>query len=300
MRTSQQWSQEQLAKALGVRQPLVSAWERGHLPSPRMYFKFSRLLINYKDQRWLAEKAGADLKTLENIADGLRKQRHEAPLPSEIVRILPMPTIQGGDLQGKVRLYIGEEGPDLIISTAKVPHPYLTHYVQVRDSFMSPQFRPGNILVVDRSETDPWKLEEGSCLAVHRSAEYAEQQHWAEDRKRLEKELSKEEVDERRRRMSFPYHRVGLSVGWLHKDIQQGHEVGGTRELDERAFGGFGPVGKLGFFSLEAPWIREMLSARQPHFPPGEVTDASGLVVLGRVIAWIDSGEELRSEGRKK
>jgi transcriptional regulator with XRE-family HTH domain len=256
---------------LGVRQPLISAWEAGrHQPSPKMYFKFSRLPLDYKDQRWLAEQAGADLKTFETIADRLRKQRHERPAPpDEIVRILPMPKIEG-------------EGPDLIFSAQKLPHPYLTQYVHVRDDFMKPQFGREDILVVDTSETDPWKLEEGACVAVYRSPEHAAQQ--SDLRKKFEGSHPREEVEERKRQMSFPYSHVGLFVGWLHEQIEAYAD------------------GKLGFFFLEAPWIREreMLSARQPHHPPdAEIIDASGLTVLGRVIAWLhcDQGPRVEPQG---
>jgi transcriptional regulator with XRE-family HTH domain len=274
IRESQKWSQNHLAKMLGVRQPLISAWEAGHLPSPRMYFKFSRLPLDYEDQLWLAEKAGADLKAIENIAEGLRKRRHAPPPPEENTRILPMPKIEG-------------EGPDLVVSGIEIPHPYLTKYVHVKDNFMSPQYWADDILVIDTSEADPWTLEEGSCVAVCRSQEYAEQQQWAARQKEFEESHSREEVEERRRRMSFPYAHIGLFVGWLHRQIEPTATVTATPTEEHPSLLTPGESRPLmhGWFFLEAPWVRETLSARRPHYPPDtEVLDASGLTILGLVI----------------
>jgi len=234
-----------------------------------MLLKFARLPIDKPDIEWLVTKAGAGVEILRDIANRFLEERRESVHTT--TRIFPLPKIE-------------KQTQDLVISEWVIPHPVTTFYVRVPDNFMVPQFRRGDRLFIDASETDPWELEEGTCVAVYRSPEHAVQQHWPERQKEFEESHPKEEVEERKRLMVFPYQHIGLFVGWLQGRIEADAD------------------GKWGHFFLEAPWIRtsEMLSVRQPHHPiDAKVIDASGLIVLGRVIAWLHSDRDTRSEPRR-
>jgi transcriptional regulator with XRE-family HTH domain len=265
------WSQKRFADELGVDQSLISAWEVGsRRPSSVLLLEVAAFpTLDHDERLWLIGKAGMDPETIEFSAAGFLRQASEPSEPGETVSIKPMRKIEG-------------KGTDLRFPKRAVPNWVTTKYVTVRDNFMQPMHKIGDILLVDESQRDPWKLEEGTCVAVYRSPEHAAQQHWSDHQKRIEETHPREEVEERKRRMSFPYAHIGLFVGWLHGQIEADAD------------------GKLGFFFLEAPWVREMLSARQSHFPPGaEVIDASSLTILGRVIAWIASPESAKQDRKK-
>lgn len=263
-----------LAEKLGVDQSLISAWERGgrrgRRPSSGLLLKFAAFpTLDHDDRLWLIGKAGMDPDTIEFSAAGFLKQSSEPTKPGETVPIKPMRKLEG-------------EGPDLRFPKRVVPNWVTTKYITLRDNFMQPIHKSGDILLIDESQNDPWKLDEGACLATYLSPAYAEQQHWDERRKRIEETHPKEEVKERRQTMSFPYERIGLSVGWLRKQIETDAE------------------GKYGLFFLEAPWlpVHIMLPVRQPHHDPG-IEIVSARTILGRVIAWVAGPESAKLDGKK-
>ena len=306
IRKAHGWSQQDLARKIGVKQPLVAAWEKGHGPSPRMYFALSRIVLDYESQQWLLKQAGADLQTIEVVADGLLKRRGASPIGKEIVRIMP---ISAGDLLYPARwaahsvfrahatlLMDGieePEGPELIVSREMMPPTTRLRYVTVRDNFMAPQFRRGDRLVIDYSETDPWNIQEGACVVAYRSARYAAP--LAELQRKMEVE-NPEEADRRKRSGESPFDRVGLFAGWLRKQIEP--DATGVAPLG--AVKGSPPRTMLGFFSLEAPWLPTrvgILGIGPEH--PADVPKMSDHLVLGRAVAWI-SRSDARSQGRDR
>jgi transcriptional regulator with XRE-family HTH domain len=149
------WSQRNLASRLKVHQPLISAWEKGNVPSPRMYARLISLPLLYKEQLWAARKAGWDPQTVEALAHAYLKTRG-APVPqSDVVRIPPMPEVE-------------PEGPDLLISKEEVPDTPLVFYVRLRDEtdLMRPLFSSGDILIIDTSEKDLREIEDGELVAT--------------------------------------------------------------------------------------------------------------------------------------
>ncbi|PYU52676.1 MAG: hypothetical protein DMG48_05195 [Acidobacteria bacterium] len=285
------WSQKRLADKLGIEQPLISAWEAGtRRPSSWLLIRLSSFpTLSLEEIRWLLGKAGMEPETIEFLAAGFQKQSSEPPKPGEVVTIKPMRTLEGS-------------GHDLQITKQRIPNPIATKYVTVRGNFMQPIYKAGDILVIDESQKDPWKLEEGACVAVYTDPQYAAQQHW-EARKRIEKEHPPEDVAERRRMMNYPWGQIGLYVGWLRKEIKPTTVVRGV--ASESLPGLLTPeqpqVVNHGWFFLEAPWlpVNKMLPARQPHHPAEVII--SDLVVLGRVVGWLaaaDSNERGQEEAK--
>jgi transcriptional regulator with XRE-family HTH domain len=306
MRRSLGLTQKKLAEELGVDQSLVSAWERGKRRGRRpsgVLLKFAALpALDHDDRLWLIGKAGMDPETIEFFAAGFLRQSAEPSKPGETVAIKPMRKIEG-------------EGPDLQLSKLVVPNWLTTKYVTVRDNFMQPIHKIGDILLIDESQRDPRKLDEGACVAVYVSPEHAAQQHWEQHRKRIEETHPAEEVQERRRTMAFPYGRVGLTIGWLRKEIKESTVVTArpTEGLPHLLTPNPPELKTVGWFFLEAPWLRtpEMLHARQPDWPPDLVNLSAedvviqgkklfgAQIILGCVIAWIAESESAKREGKK-
>ncbi len=149
------WSQRHLARMLKVHQPLISAWEKGNVPSPRMYARLISLPLPYEDQLWVARKAGWDPHTVEALAHAYLKARGAAVPPSDIVRIRSMPGVE-------------PEEPDILISRGEVPDTPLLFYVRVRDEpgLMRPLFASGDLLFIDTSEKDLRGIEDGELVAI--------------------------------------------------------------------------------------------------------------------------------------
>ncbi len=311
IRQNHGWSQKALAALLGVRQPLVSSWERGYGPSPKMYLKLSKLVLDYESQQWLLNKAGADLQTIEGVADGISKRRNRPALPGEVTRVPPFEKIEvSPDSPIQIASHFNaiwqgiEEanGAELIVSRANLPQTNRLRYLTMRDDFMSPQFRRGDILIVDASETDPWKLEEGACVLAYRSAEYAVQQKWEEHRKALEASEGTEEMDRRRRAMEYPFQRLGLFAGWLRKEIRESPTVAAAATAQtaktQKLVAGEPFTRMRGWFFLEAPWfpVHQILISTQPHYQ-SEIA-LSDHVIVGRIVGWLRSAKPI--EGKNK
>jgi transcriptional regulator with XRE-family HTH domain len=286
LRLSLHLNQKEFAKKLGVAQSLVSAWERGkrrgRRPSSGLLLKFAAFpTLDHDEVDWLIAKAGMDPETITFAAERHLNESSPPPKPGEVTSIKPLRKLESGlpDFLKKEQpdAEIESGGPDLPFWKKAVPNSATTKYITVRDHFMRPIYKPGDILLIDQSQRDPWKLDEGACVAVYLSAEYAAQQHWPEHREKIEQENPEEELERRRSMMNFPYERVGLTVGWLRKQIESDY----------------------GWFFLEAPWlpVHKPLPARQAHH--GDAVLIADLQILGRVVAWIAGPELTKRDGKK-
>ncbi len=290
-------SQKRFADALGVNRSLVSAWERGQTQGRKPHSRFLLKIASWpgvsrEEVEWLIEKADVEPDVLRRAAEFRLNDEREALAPDSVIPVGPMLTFRA-PASFRISRTLEGPGPSVPFSGNEVLNPHSLKYVRVRDDFMRPFFKEGDLLILDESESDPWEMEEGTCLAVFRSPEYAAQ-YRAERRERIEREHTVEEVAERKRTLSDPYERLGLFVGWLRKRIDQTivQSAMPTETHPGLLTPGQPRLEMVGWFSLEAPWlpVHETLSVRQPYHPKdSEIVNASGLVVLGRLMAWMTS-----------
>jgi transcriptional regulator with XRE-family HTH domain len=256
-------TQEDFAEALGISQPVVSAWEAyedgdekaGHKPSEETYLRIAALALqkNQPDAAsYFLELSGDFGRSVLPLAAALYRERHAPERAGEIIRVPALPQVE----------------PDL---TKSIPFPASvilrpddTFYVRISDTFMSPVWEPGDFLAIDRSETDLRNL--APCkVALYRHGDYFEVE--GPDRKKQRQQARDSMTEESRNRAEsvgeWPYEHLGLHVGYLRKTYAE-----------------IGPVG----FVLE--WYpggvsRDLLVGRETG------RTLYGLRVLGRVVACI-------------
>ena len=153
-RMGSQWTQEVMARKLGVLQPVISAWEKGRAkPSARMCMKYANLPLDKSDIRWLFERAGAVSETIEQLADHVLQKRAEPAAVGETIRVPPLASAEAA-------------GRHLIFPTWLAPHPLATRYLRVEGDFDKPELRDGDVFLIDSSDTDVRTMSEGSFLAA--------------------------------------------------------------------------------------------------------------------------------------
>src|SRR5216684_8863561 len=150
-REAKNWTQEQLAKRLGLDgATAIYAWERAaYGPSPGTCIRLANLAVGveWKYTEYFLSKAGVDLLTLEQIADKLPKGR---ALPSD----------------ANVEIYSLREPKEMLpFPRSLIPNEASTRFVRLRESF-SDRIRQGDILLIDTLETDLRKLGEQSLVAI--------------------------------------------------------------------------------------------------------------------------------------
>ncbi|SPE30106.1 Repressor protein C2 (modular protein) [Candidatus Sulfotelmatomonas gaucii] len=157
--TMQRLTQEGFARLIGVKQSAVSAWEQGAPPpSDQNYIRLGNAALSQEDVLWFWGRAGLDVKVFERVADEILESRSETgeSLPiNSLVYIKPL---------------LGTEGDDLLFPLSLVPNPLSTRYARIPEPFVSNEFPPnferGDVLLIDTSETDLRKIDEGSLVAM--------------------------------------------------------------------------------------------------------------------------------------
>jgi transcriptional regulator with XRE-family HTH domain len=283
LRSAMGMSQKEFAEALGVGQPVVSAWEQGHYkPSAEKYATLGNL-ARFPDSMWFYERTGVDRESLLKATDELR-----APAArGEVVHIHPIKRLE----QGR-----GATEP-LAFPASMIPSPAATSYLRVTDGFLRPTFNEGDILIVDESEMDLRRLE-GAFIAVYRP-EFRD----AAGRRRFEsfkasviKEHGEKELEKAIEAGKNPFERVGLFGGWLRTVL---HAPEGPAE-------GTRPV--YVEFVIDAPSKQGALVSRviaNSHLTSqglySEPRPNLDLLILGRVLAWIsDPKRKQRPEQKRK
>lgn len=183
-----------------MRQPVISTWESGaNGPSTRLLLKYSTLPVNLENAKWLLAKAGVAPQLMDRLADALNNQGR-AHL-SETYQVRPFPGLQ--------------EGPSLTLSPWLVPAKRSIYYIRVSDDFMRPLYRVGDIFIVDSSEADPLKLNEGDAFAIFRPARPPKTQQSYE--RSVKESNGPGEIERRRDMGESPYEHTGLFVGYIRK-----------------------------------------------------------------------------------
>jgi len=151
-------TQESFAKVLGVKQSAVSAWEQGvPPPSEQNYVRLGNAALSYEDILWFWRRAGLDVKVFERVADEALKSR-------SVPESLPSASL----LRIKSLLEVG--GEDLPFPASLIPNPLSTRFVRLPEPFASGEFphdfKQGDILLVDTSETDLREIDGGALVAM--------------------------------------------------------------------------------------------------------------------------------------
>jgi|SRR5579859_170102 len=265
-------SQGDFAKAIGVEQPAVSAFERGkYEPSPEVYLRLG-MLATAKDRKWFWAKAESAVEKLLPIAVEILRERGAPPTASETTyRVPPM------------REFLGErEAPDLLFSSSVVPNLATTKYVRITDPVMKPMFATGDVLIVDTSETDPKNLE-GECVALFKPSNRLV----SEERKRDTGESS-EFIDAHR---FDPLHN-GVFAGWLSRRPIEGLSVvvdGASQSPSIETVVATGPI------RMGAP-----VTVSLDVFQGNRVLHRSNTRVLGLVTGWFRPHEDSNRKGKVK
>ncbi len=265
-------NQGALAAKLGAKgYTTISAWESGqNIPSSEMYVQLGNLAAElklYPQAIWFWQEAGVNKARMFSTVHTILREQRAPARAGEIVRVSPMPEIDPS-------------------ATGNMPFPHWmipnhaeTFYVRIADDFMRPEYRQGDVLAIDTSETDLWKLE-NFRVALYRSGDYFEKeaQKQRQERARLQASLTEEERERRRAAGDWPYESLGLLVGRLRRWQ--------------------GPA--MHQFMLE--WKPSCLATTQSV--ASVLTDvdpsnrklifASGLRMLGHVVARMDSDLEAR------
>lgn len=152
LRNELKLSQEKFAELLGVKQSAVSAWEQGKpAPAAENYVRLGNVALASEDTLWFWQQAGMNIWVFERAAEEQLKGRS---MRGELIEIRPL-----------------EEGEteNLALPVSRIPNRLTTRYLRVPNEFVAGEFlpfRPGDILVIDRSETDLRKFDNWSLIAL--------------------------------------------------------------------------------------------------------------------------------------
>ena len=264
LRSATGMNQVAFAKALGVARSLIAACESGsgnRAPSTDLLVKLGNVAAEnqrYTDAEWFWRKAGVTL--MIPTALELLKQI-EAPTTRGLMTSLHANAITAQDQ---------DKGRFLLFPSQLLPNPLASSYAIVADDALRPMFNKGDVLIVDESETNPWKMV-GRYIATLRHTA------WERNVRALRQQLSDEEYA---RFLPSRPERLGLFVGWLHPTSRDSDTV-----LEIEAPNSLGGIS------------RQAIAFETKPIPGGSTTrkiTSPEFAVLGRVIAWIDaSGKAL-------
>jgi transcriptional regulator with XRE-family HTH domain len=264
-------TQQAFATVLGVRQSLVSAWERGLLPSAENYVALGNVAEKHEDRMFFWSLAGMDRNAFLSALSTQEKKMHVDFDASEAVLIEPLQETDG-------------ESPPLKFPRWMVGRSLTIRYARVKDDFMVPLYGLGDIFLIDIEQVDPCSLERGSCVAIYHSPDISPE-HLLVSQSEAEKLQGREEVARLRETGSFPFMHMGLFVGWVRKNVHPEFIqvfVDAPRRMNITVSEGFGGWSK----SLES--LKNV--TRLPMNPR----------FVGRVIAWISDPEKLPDKPKGK
>ena len=257
-------SQDEFADKAGIPRSRVSEGEGGKSLAPQIYFligNFAAETDRHSEAIFFWELAGLKQHLLESVVLKTLKGRTLKAKPSDLIRV-PLHKAAAREREQK------GASPQLLFPASLIHRFATPSYVRIGYDFQ--QFRRGDLLLIDESEITLSKLE-GSYIAYMRRDDFLigreDDQRW---REKVQKEASKEELEEALERATMPFEHVGIFAGWLRR---------GDRGLEHSFF-------------VDAPsrLLRSILSRQiGGDTPAGDVVINSDLTILGRVLAWVSS-----------
>ena len=276
MRTALKMTQITFAKALGTARSMLAACEtdakRGRPPLSLLIALGNVAAAKqlYDDAEWFWAEAGLQPQGMTRTVIALLKERGA---PTTVGRRTGVP-------RNKI-IYRDQDGPNRIdIQTDFLPDPLSCSFAIVPDESLRPLFNRNDVVVIDESETDLWKLV-GDCVALYRAAS------WIRNVQEAREKLSDAEYQALSREMGARIDRLGLHVGWLRVSEREGAK---SLLLESPTpFGGM---------------AQEVVAFEIPPMPRSSTTrriEVPAFTVLGRVTCWIDMrGKSLLSEPTAK
>jgi hypothetical protein len=197
------------AKALGVAQSLVSASLAGKPPSVAMWVKLGRFASEkglYSQAIWCWQQAELPLESILPVANYASKEQRGPATEGEIARVWPFPGAEENT----------EALPPVPFPGPMIPNPPETFYVSIadRDVFMNPAWRPGDVLAIDRSETDLRKLA-FRYVALFRPLDYFMSE--TGERRKHREQARATAAQESRQYGEWPFEKLGLVAGYVRR-----------------------------------------------------------------------------------
>jgi DNA-binding XRE family transcriptional regulator len=245
-------NQDQFARALGVARPLVTQCEGGKNPSVGLLMKLGNFAADrqdYESAEWFWQRAGLNFQSMVQATLALLKH-HEAPITRGLMTIVP---------PNKLLAQEREKDRLLYFPTYLLPDPLACSFIAVPDDSLRPLYNRRDVLIIDESETDVWKMV-GSHIAAFRPTS------WNKHVMAQKSRLSSEEFEQM---LSLHASRLGIYAGWLRSSVRDGQTV----------------------LALESPnalggTSSEVIAVQSGTRGRAEVPE---FIVLGRIVNWIDT-----------
>jgi DNA-binding XRE family transcriptional regulator len=243
---------------LKVSRAAMQHWETGRsTPSAETFIKLAKLSINKLPSAaiWFLKQAGIGLKELRAVAPEIEKSLSARERPAAPGELFEIPC-------ARLAPRAEAESP-LLIPSSLIQNRATTTYLRLFDDEMSPMFGAGDVIVLDESEIDPWKLT-GKWIAIYKPFRVYSHEQTAEFKRtgRLDSE--------------DPHPQRGVMVGLLRE-----RRDGGISTLLLEGIRGDG---------LE-PW-RQVIAMNVRSHADGERHLLEHIVVLGRVVTWVSAHEK--------
>jgi transcriptional regulator with XRE-family HTH domain len=300
-------SQGKFAKAIGVPQPNISAYEAG---TKRPGFKPLVSLGIYALDRGLKEEAGfffrqsgLDMDSLVELSELLSKNARDTLASGiQIANVLPHPRVPPAGKDARSSGYLQP------LPAWMIPKSATTFYVRATDDFIVP-FKRDDLILVDASEARQSELQ-GSYIVAYRPNHFSD-----EERAKLQAEFSgsmnAEEARRLRDRREFPFLATGVLVGRL---IQSG-SFGAGRAIEFRTKSGDLVLEHLrpddhellvAESDADRKVIEQMVRRATTSLGPDARKAKSvlqrytDLQILGRAIGWLSSPATKQVEAKKE
>jgi len=146
LRSALHLNQAEFGERFGVGQTGVSAWEVGDTTPPSdVWGVMAKLASGQKEKEWFLRRAtGLEIDEIVPIVEQFQKERSAPAKRGEIYRISPFPVAEQTNEEGN---------PLLPLPAKKIPNPGSTRWFTLDESNASFPFAPGDIVVVDMSQT---------------------------------------------------------------------------------------------------------------------------------------------------
>lgn len=259
-------SQDEFADKAGIPRSRVSEGEGGKSLAPQIYFligNFAAETGRHSEAIFFWELAGLKQNLLESVVLKNLKGRTLKAKPDDLI---PVPLNEAAAHEREQK----GAPSQLLFPASLIPPLAKPSYVRIGHDFQ--QFRGGDLLLIDESETILSKLE-GSYVAYMRRDDFLVgrevDQRW---REKVQKEAGEDELKEITERAQMPFEHVGVFAGWLRRRSDSG--------LAEDLFVVDSPS-RL----LRSILTRQIGAITQA----GDINVNSDLTILGRVLAWVGS-----------
>lgn len=256
LRNSVGLGQVVFAETVGVARSLVAACEGGkRTPSTDLLVRLGNVAAEnqlYRDAEWFWREAG--VRRMLPTAVHLLKEM-EAPISHGAVTHVP---------PSKLARQERDAGRWLPFPTHLLSTPLAAAYITVADDSLRPMFNRDDVLVLDESADDPWKMI-GRYVAAYRHTS------WNKHVRAMREMLTDHEFN---LLLSQRQDRLGLYAGWLRSNVREGSTLL-TIEAPSPLGGISSEVIAFDAAPLEGGSVRRRIV--MPEFN-----------LLGRVVAWID------------